>query len=355
MSKTKKAKASELSKRVWHTVGLLLLVGTAFICLVGVADKVKENKKSLVGRPSRGDGLSRNGDRVGEGTIAEQLEEDVQLKTAARDADTEGAAKASVGAEQVVEGSGIAKFGKFKKRAVKLGPPGDYLQPQARSNLTICGFTYAEEPSVRVQTEQGHRCKCYAQHCNDLEYPQQSFVITGAKSAATIKPALEQVYSSKTTVETIIHSGGLRYPAYNTLMQSLVSNKVERDGYQGNSYLIFTEADRDKQELDDALVRFANGLQVSLSNETDSFSTLPILQSRRDAHSEDTAQNCKKFKSFDNSFIIQYFKRPRNIVQIVKRLKAQKGKNEILVNDDSGTEVGVWIRELEKGKSHSQK
>ena len=95
MSKTKKAKASELSKRVWYTVGLLLLVGTAFICLVGVADKVKENKKSLVGRPSRGDGLSRNGDPGGEGTIAEQLEEDVQLKTAARDADTEGAAKAS--------------------------------------------------------------------------------------------------------------------------------------------------------------------------------------------------------------------------------------------------------------------
>ena len=55
------------------------------------------------------------------------------------------------------------------------------------------------------------------------------------------------------------------------------------------------------------------------------------------------------FFNLDNSFIIQYYKRPRNIVQIVKRLKAQKGKNEILVNDDSGTEVGVWIRELEKG------
>ena len=65
------------------------------------------------------------------------------------------------------------------------------------------------------------------------------------------------------------------------------------------------------------------------------------LDARESAHSVPSSQECKKMK-YDNTFIIQYFKRPRNVVQIVKRLKAQKGKNEILINNDSGTEVGVW-------------
>ena len=304
-----------------------------------------------------------------------------------------------------------SKFGKFKKQQIKIGPPGTFFEIPERKNFTVCGVTYAEEPSVRVITEKDHRCKCYANHCNELDYPMHSYILLGAttvgpegiggganngkdkgakrsktttskqqtkssaggsesetsgfegsegsesrqetdeEAALNLRQAMEKVYSTQsktTTVETIVHSSGLRYPAYNTLMQSLVSNKVDRDGYMRNSFLLFTESGRKPEDLRDGLIRFANGLQVSVSSEKDGFKTLGSLDARESAHSVPSSQECKKMK-YDNTFIIQYFKRPRNVVQIVKRLKAQKGKNEILINNDSGTEVGVWIRELEKG------
>ena len=250
----------------------------------------------------------------------------------------------------------LATFGKLKKPNVKMGPFSYFKQIEPRENMTVCGVTYAEEPYVKVTTEPDHRCKCYSSHCNDIDYPTHSYVMLGVtgKKKDVLASAMENVYSTHNekqgpTVETIVHSAGLRYPQYNALMQSLVGNKVDRDGYMRNSFLVFTEAGRKDEEMRDGLIRFSNGLRVSVSKEGDDFNGLNRLQSRIQAHGQDSSQKCKKSNSYDNSFIIQYYKRPRNIVQIVKRLKAQKGKNEILVNDDSGTEVGVWIRELEKG------
>ena len=82
------------------------------------------------------------------------------------------------------------------------------MQPQARSNLTICGFTYAEEPSVRVQTEQGHRCKCYASHCNDIDYPTHSYVMLGVggskEDQGSLRVNLEKVSEESVSATSFV-------------------------------------------------------------------------------------------------------------------------------------------------------
>ena len=256
-----------------------------------------------------------------------------------------------------------AIFTRFKAPNVKMGPFSYFKRIEPRQNFTYCGQTYAEEPFVLVTTEPDHRCKCYATHCNDIDYPTHSYVMLGVGGSKEDQDSLrvnlekvseasefplrvlfwfgggkadacpnspadasnnndEKVYSThneKTgpSVETVVHGSGLRYPAYNTILQGMVNNKADRDAYQRNSFLVLTEQGRNLEELRDGLVRFSNGLKVSVSGQSDGYKELSKLVPRHLAIGEQTAQKCKKFNQYDNSFIIQYFKRPRNIAQIV--------------------------------------
>ena len=72
-----------------------------------------------------------------------------------------------------------AIFTRFKAPNVKMGPFSYFKRIDRRQNFTYCGQIYAEEPFVLVTTEPDHRCKCYASHCNDIDYPTQSYVMLG--------------------------------------------------------------------------------------------------------------------------------------------------------------------------------
>ena len=169
----KPAAAGVTSKAV-GTLCVLLVLGILFFGLSDVAkvrSKLGTEEKLLAGSPS------------GEATSA--------------------AASAPSSSDDAIESlpalplSEEANFGKFKKPNVKMGPFSYFKQIEPRANMTVCGMTYAEEPSVRVTTEADHRCKCYATHCNDIDYPTHSYVMLGisGKNQPAVKAAMEKVSS----------------------------------------------------------------------------------------------------------------------------------------------------------------
>lgn len=101
-----------------------------------------------------------------------------------------------------------AIFTRFKAPNVKMGPFSYFKRIEPRQNFTYCGQTYAEEPFVLVTTEPDHRCKCYATHCNDIDYPTHSYVMLGVGGSKedqdSLRVNLEKVSEASVSVTSFV-------------------------------------------------------------------------------------------------------------------------------------------------------
>ena len=101
-----------------------------------------------------------------------------------------------------------AIFTRFKAPNVKMGPFSYFKRIEPRQNFTYCGQTYAEEPFVLVTTEPDHRCKCYATHCNDIDYPTHSYVMLGVGGSKedqdSLRVNLEKVSEASVSVTNFV-------------------------------------------------------------------------------------------------------------------------------------------------------
>ena len=244
------------------------------------------------------------------------------------------------------------KAGGQKTKQAYVSPGLAYRVVEPRENATSCGATLQEEPWIRTITEPGARCQCLTRadkDCQKLDYPNESYLFGHVASEPRLRALLTTVKMEASPAhETIVHSAGadqLGLDGYLAAMKPAKGGRKAWSAVMDNSFLVFTEAGRTADDMQNAMARMATGQKVSFTGGGGG-GELGELQPRKVAI--EASDTCTEDQDIEVSFIIQYFRRPAQIAGIVSRLRSYPGRNEILVNNDSASEVPKWLAALNK-------
>ncbi|XRB11167.1 glycosyltransferase 2-like domain-containing protein [Pseudoscourfieldia marina] len=244
-----------------------------------------------------------------------------------------------------------------------------------------CGVSYRPEPQTRALKEGNHKCRCTAASCEDLDNPSMTYIVhVEAKSLST---AVLQASLRKAFTSIRSHMDVNRGPSFETFVSmpaperastakavfaaflkaaAIVEPKGKNswEATMARSSIVFRDAASVASTIGGEesyraslapLYRAANAREIAVARiDENGNAVLDAAQLRDDAmrsYSSD-GKECGK-DDIDFSFAIQYFRRPSLINAIVGALKKLKIDGEILVNDDSASEIDVWLTGMSKG------
>lgn len=243
-----------------------------------------------------------------------------------------------------------------------------------------CGVSLRQEPQVRAITENNHKCKCTAATCAELDSPTISYVVHAhvALAPSAMQAALRKAYGA---ISANIDMN--RGPAFETIVSvpaparsvvakatfqaflkaaATVEGKAAASSWEAamaRSSLVFRDATsvagrRDEVALRASLAplyRAANAPQVAITHvDADGEATLGAAELRSTVLRSYAADDPGCGDEVQFSFAIQYFRRPSLINAIGSALKKLPISGELLVNDDSATELDDWLTVARKGK-----
>uniref|UniRef100_A0A061R4F3 Uncharacterized protein n=1 Tax=Tetraselmis sp. GSL018 TaxID=582737 RepID=A0A061R4F3_9CHLO len=227
--------------------------------------------------------------------------------------------------------------------------PEDYAVPDA----PFCGKLMRAEPDVRVPSAlEAVRCPCRPV-CRSLDMPRVSYLLAGYASREQLRKALAFVeafhgrkFQDEPRESIVLSAAGLSLQDYEAAIKGVKPSRGSLQPLKANGIFLVRKGQPSREQTS-GLVRMADAPQVVLVPPgVAERGSAPAVQDRRDLLTAETSCG----RELDMALIVQYFRRPSILPHLLKRLKAVPGKKEILINDDSASDMGLFQARLENSR-----
>mmetsp|Transcript_30274 Transcript_30274/g.85562 ORF Transcript_30274/g.85562 Transcript_30274/m.85562 type:complete len:690 (-) Transcript_30274:1615-3684(-) len=290
------------------------------------------------------DAPEAGGGGKGRGKEGEMEQQQAVAAQGEQEADAEDAAEAPVAAGSQRLPISLAPLNMEHANDTIDIQPEDYRVP----DVSYCGKLLRAEPDVRVPTYvEATRCTC-RDKCDSLDFPAISYILNGYKSGDDLTKAMKLVYMQHSEqfpgqpLETIVRSSGISLSDYSNALKAVKPKVKDLKQLMLDSFLLMRSGQPEAEHVP-GMVRMANAPRIMVvSPRTAKEGTLPQVHDRGSYLQRDAL--CEN--ELDIALVIQYFKRPNILQQLLKRLRALPGKMEIMINNDSASELKVFLTKL---------
>jgi len=168
----------------------------------------------------------------------------------------------------------------------------------------------------------------------------------GSQALAFVEAFHGRKFQDEPRESIVLSAAGLSLQDYEAAIKGVKPSRGSLQPLKANGIFLVRKGQPSREQTS-GLVRMADAPQVVLVPPgVAERGSAPAVQDRRDLLTAETSCG----RELDMALIVQYFRRPSILPHLLKRLKAVPGKKEILINDDSASDMGLFQARLENSR-----